>query len=479
MHMRFLVACGFGLFLLTLSLCAEDPGYELAQPVSVPMGGHPVQLPVGQPVDVIGNPTPDSKGNLTIKFKLPDGSASMTQVPAASVVIRKKQQPVNVLVAADGTKYEYLSIIAVEPDGIKLETDSGIVKVPFVLLSKELQSQYGYDPQKAAEYIKQESAARALQQQKNETAALTRSGAGLPGAFNTNLTDAQKETMELLTIAPWKISPPTGGWSATRKFSSNGTFATYENNTEEGWWRFSEKGIVLYFPDKHIDLITIPLDPLHTVGADAYGRPVIAAFAMVADAHKEISVKGATSEITTPMAIDSLIDQCGNISAAPDLLAQIEKLNVPRIAVEKSFEEFQKPRTAGQQVTWLGIPVDEVTVIVTGGRIRYMLLNFCNSDHALQLNREAFNALVKQVSEAITKRWGKDYTTSDEIVRYGHDDGGLYIWKDTPLTLRFDFTLADVATNAPYKAGSIMALVDFKKTLPTPPPDSTAQNGSH
>lgn len=54
----------------------------------------------------------------------------------------------------------------VEPDGLVLMTSDGIEKIPFTILSAELQQKYGYDPSKASIYSASVAAARRLQFQK-------------------------------------------------------------------------------------------------------------------------------------------------------------------------------------------------------------------------------------------------------------------------------------------------------------------------
>jgi hypothetical protein len=50
----------------------------------------------------------------------------------------------------DGKEYKNATISRVEPDGIVLKTKSGISKVYFVELPKEVQERFHYDPEKAA-----------------------------------------------------------------------------------------------------------------------------------------------------------------------------------------------------------------------------------------------------------------------------------------------------------------------------------------
>lgn len=51
-----------------------------------------------------------------------------------------------------GKQYTDVTIARVEPDGIVVTTDSGIERISFDILSKELQTKYGYDPQRAAKF---------------------------------------------------------------------------------------------------------------------------------------------------------------------------------------------------------------------------------------------------------------------------------------------------------------------------------------
>lgn len=60
----------------------------------------------------------------------------------------------------DGTEYKNVRISRVEPDGVVLITNSGIVKLYFTELPKEIQERYHYDTQKAAAF----SAAQTEQQ---------------------------------------------------------------------------------------------------------------------------------------------------------------------------------------------------------------------------------------------------------------------------------------------------------------------------
>jgi hypothetical protein len=57
----------------------------------------------------------------------------------------------------DGKEYKKVKVKRVEPDGIVLVSKSGISKVYFVELPKEVQQRFNYDPKKAAAYLRQKA----------------------------------------------------------------------------------------------------------------------------------------------------------------------------------------------------------------------------------------------------------------------------------------------------------------------------------
>jgi hypothetical protein len=57
-----------------------------------------------------------------------------------------------------GKEYKDVTVSRVEPDGIVVTNKSGISKVYFTELPKDVQSRFGYDPQKAGDYSAQQSA---------------------------------------------------------------------------------------------------------------------------------------------------------------------------------------------------------------------------------------------------------------------------------------------------------------------------------
>jgi thiol-disulfide isomerase/thioredoxin len=71
--------------------------------------------------------------------------------------------------AIDGKEYKNVTVSRVEPDGIVLKTKSGISKVYFVELPKEVQERFHYDAANAAAYSAEQIAAQqAFQSQQAE-----------------------------------------------------------------------------------------------------------------------------------------------------------------------------------------------------------------------------------------------------------------------------------------------------------------------
>jgi hypothetical protein len=60
----------------------------------------------------------------------------------------------------DGKEYKNVEVTHVEPDGIVIKTKSGISKVYFTELPKEVQQRFDYDAQKAAAYVVGQAAFR-------------------------------------------------------------------------------------------------------------------------------------------------------------------------------------------------------------------------------------------------------------------------------------------------------------------------------
>ncbi len=71
----------------------------------------------------------------------------------------------------DGKEYKNVTVSRVEPDGIVLRTKSGISKVYFVELPKEVQERFHYDAEKAARYSAEQARRLAPQLGSKESSA--------------------------------------------------------------------------------------------------------------------------------------------------------------------------------------------------------------------------------------------------------------------------------------------------------------------
>ena len=70
----------------------------------------------------------------------------------------------------EGKEYKNVTVSRIEPDGIVLITSSGISKVYFTELPKEVQERFHYDPAKASAYAAEQAANyAAFQKQRQET----------------------------------------------------------------------------------------------------------------------------------------------------------------------------------------------------------------------------------------------------------------------------------------------------------------------
>src|SRR5437870_13715235 len=74
----------------------------------------------------------------------------------------------------EGKEYKNVTVKRVEPDGLVLSSKSGISKVYFTELPKEVQRRFNYDPEKAAAYSAEQNVALE-QTRKQQEEALRRS----------------------------------------------------------------------------------------------------------------------------------------------------------------------------------------------------------------------------------------------------------------------------------------------------------------
>lgn len=95
----------------------------------------------------------------------------------------------------NGKEYKDATITRVEPDGIVLKTKSGVIKVYFTELPKDLQERFHYEPEKAASYSAEQAAnytayqkqEQKMQHEREEMAAKNKASAAQQQAGTTRV----------------------------------------------------------------------------------------------------------------------------------------------------------------------------------------------------------------------------------------------------------------------------------------------------
>jgi hypothetical protein len=77
---------------------------------------------------------------------------------------------------ADGKEYKDATVTRVEPDGIVVKTKSGITKLYFTELPKDVQQRFNYNPQGAATYSAEQNAAMQKSSEQSAKEASNRRG---------------------------------------------------------------------------------------------------------------------------------------------------------------------------------------------------------------------------------------------------------------------------------------------------------------
>src|SRR5213593_1336462 len=77
----------------------------------------------------------------------------------------------------NGKEYKDATVSRVEPDGIVVKTKSGISKIQFAELPKDVQERFHYDPQKANAYSAEQAANYTAYQKQQEEAQRERENA--------------------------------------------------------------------------------------------------------------------------------------------------------------------------------------------------------------------------------------------------------------------------------------------------------------
>jgi hypothetical protein len=89
----------------------------------------------------------------------------------------------------DGKEYKNVTVKRVEPDGIVVSSKSGISKVYFAELPKEVQQRFGYNPEKATAYTAEQNAA--LEQARKQQEEAMRQKAEADAKRNQNFTEEE------------------------------------------------------------------------------------------------------------------------------------------------------------------------------------------------------------------------------------------------------------------------------------------------
>ena|SRR5436190_13891864 len=118
----------------------------------------------------------------------------------------------------DGKEYKNVKVSRAEPDGIVITFSGGIVKLPFAELPPEIQKQYSYDSQAAAEFAEKSAAAqqalRLATQQTQQKADAARSEELSAAQDEKRLREADRRADSLLVYAI--VEPHTFSRSSTR-----------------------------------------------------------------------------------------------------------------------------------------------------------------------------------------------------------------------------------------------------------------------
>src|SRR5436189_2701660 len=84
--------------------------------------------------------------------------SAITPLLISSVILTTNTLVAEDFKTVDGKEYKKVTVSRVEPDGIMLTSSSGISKVYFTELPKEIQERFHYDPAKAAAYTSEKTA---------------------------------------------------------------------------------------------------------------------------------------------------------------------------------------------------------------------------------------------------------------------------------------------------------------------------------
>ncbi len=97
-----------------------------------------------------------------------------------------------------GKEYKNATVSRIEPDGLVLTSKTGISKVYFTELPKDVQERFGYDPQKAGNYSAQQSAGfEQVRKQQEETSRQKAEASQKADQYRTEQANRQNELRTL------------------------------------------------------------------------------------------------------------------------------------------------------------------------------------------------------------------------------------------------------------------------------------------
>lgn len=148
-------------FLVGNHTLGGDPAFGKSKTLTVlyrsPMGDFSISAKEGDTLSI-----PSEKAVLVAAaVQVPAQSDPRTNSPTSGSAHYADSTPVPIpilsgrpedITTIDGVKHASVTITRIEPDGLVVDMDSGIDKIPFTALPRETQIKYGYDPRKAAQF---------------------------------------------------------------------------------------------------------------------------------------------------------------------------------------------------------------------------------------------------------------------------------------------------------------------------------------
>ncbi|HEX8312747.1 MAG TPA: hypothetical protein VF614_15605 [Chthoniobacteraceae bacterium] len=97
--------------------------------------------------------------------------AAAAALALLSIIVARAEETLS-FKTLDGRTITNATVSKIEPSGLQLMTDDGIERVPFTMLSPELQTRFGYDPEKAKVHERQSLQAHAAYMQRTNMEAI-------------------------------------------------------------------------------------------------------------------------------------------------------------------------------------------------------------------------------------------------------------------------------------------------------------------